>query len=94
MSGSNEWCEYHLTPRGWFKGNQKFDDGDLIRRITPTDVIITLTFSDCISFYAPLTQNVTKEKVNHNISEDELNKLYAKYGRVPDGYEEYLNKLS
>jgi hypothetical protein len=27
MSASNEWQEYHLTPRGWVPGNYKHDGG-------------------------------------------------------------------
>lgn len=84
MAGSKEWFEYHLTPRGWFIGDARFDDGDSRRRTTPSDVIITLTLTEYISCGSNLNRQITRKKVNPNISDDELSQLFKTYGEIPE----------
>jgi len=40
MSASNEWTEWHLTPRGWERGTEK-EDFRRIDRERPTDRVWT-----------------------------------------------------
>ncbi|MFT3927461.1 MAG: hypothetical protein QM778_33315 [Myxococcales bacterium] len=43
MSASNEWNEYHLTPRGWEPGSFKTDFAGIKERPTPPDRAMTCT---------------------------------------------------
>lgn len=50
MSASNEWFEYHLTPRGWFEGSDKLDFSGFTERQAPKDTFLTVCFSENVSF--------------------------------------------
>lgn len=49
MSASNEWSEYHLTPRGWEAGSEKLDFGGVTSAPTPEDRVITIREHEYIS---------------------------------------------
>jgi hypothetical protein len=42
MSLSNEWYEWHLTPRGWVIGSQKLDFGGVQLEDPPPDRVLTI----------------------------------------------------
>ena len=42
MSLSNEWWEYHLTPKGWVSGSEKLDFGSRTDVPRPEDRVLTL----------------------------------------------------
>jgi hypothetical protein len=42
MSASNEWDEYHLTPKGWVRGTEKLDFGPLKEVPPPPDRYVTV----------------------------------------------------
>ena len=42
MSASNEWTEWHLTPRGWERGTEK-EDFRRVDRDPPPDRVLTVT---------------------------------------------------
>lgn len=46
MAASNEWTEWHLTPRGWVKGSEKDDFKGLIPRETPDDCVMSAKHSE------------------------------------------------
>jgi hypothetical protein len=48
MSASNEWWEYHLTPRGWIDGTEKTDFA-LTEKAPPEDRVATYKFSEFLS---------------------------------------------
>jgi hypothetical protein len=43
MSASNEWTEWHLTPRGWERGTEKQDFGRVDRE-PPADRVLTVVY--------------------------------------------------
>lgn len=94
MSASNEWWEYHLTLDGWVEGSEKVDFAGLKEREAPAKIILTLEFHERMSsMYSPIDRWVNKRKGNYDVTNEQLNKLYEKYGRVPEGYEDYLEYL-
>ncbi len=42
MSASNEWTEWHLTPRGWIEGSEELDFGGGKKVATPADRVVTV----------------------------------------------------
>lgn len=46
MSASNEWDEYHLTPRGWEEGSSKTDFAPEKEVPPPADRVLTKRFID------------------------------------------------
>lgn len=49
MSASNEWTEYHLTPRGWERGGYQWDFGKAERPDPPTDRVMTCIYRERMS---------------------------------------------
>ena len=41
MSYSDEWTEWHLTPRGWESGTQKTDFAGIVQKAAPADRVLT-----------------------------------------------------
>lgn len=48
MSASNEWTEWHLTPRGWERGTEKSDYGR-VERDPPEDRVQTVVWTEHLS---------------------------------------------
>jgi hypothetical protein len=48
MSASNEWTEWHLTPRGWERGTEK-EDFRRIDREPPADRVQTVLYRERLS---------------------------------------------
>ncbi|PBB31178.1 hypothetical protein [Mesorhizobium sp. WSM3868] len=82
MSASNEWTEYHLTPKGWVTGTEK-TDFNLTERPRPDDAVQTVKVRDYLSsIYSSVdhTRKITWQSGDvHAIA-----KLKGKYGEAPD----------
>jgi hypothetical protein len=48
MSASNEWTQWHLTPRGWERGIEK-EDFRRVDREPPVDRVQTVTYREHLS---------------------------------------------
>jgi hypothetical protein len=48
MSASNEWTQWHLTPRGWEAGAEK-TDFNRTDRDPPADRVLTVTYKEHVS---------------------------------------------
>ena len=49
MSASHEWSLWHLTPRGWEQGSWKIDFGDVHKKETPPDRVLTCGYHEKMS---------------------------------------------
>jgi hypothetical protein len=62
MAASNEWWEYHLTPRGWEDGSSKLDSGGGERKDPPPDRVLTIRVSEYMSStFSPLERGESEE---------------------------------
>lgn len=49
MSASNEWTEWHLTPRGWESGSEMVDIGNETYKSPPADRVLTFKYCEHMS---------------------------------------------
>lgn len=49
MAASNEWTEWHLTPKGWERGSEKEDFAGLVERPRPLECVMTVVNGEKIS---------------------------------------------
>jgi len=49
MSASDEWTQWHLTPRGWECGTRKWDFGREDRE-PPSDRVLTMVYREFVGF--------------------------------------------
>jgi hypothetical protein len=85
MSLSNEWHEYHLTPRGWEEGSEKLDFAGEKPRLIPPDRVLTLRFSDyqSCSFAKP---DLSCKVVWRSKDEDAIRRLQQEHGIRPGAF--------
>ena len=79
MSASDEWWEWHLTPRGWIEGDEKLDHQPRVQRVEPpVDRVLTV----CVHDYWPSVYRrqhwVTEEF--RSADADVVNRLIEQYG--------------
>lgn len=80
MSASNEWTEWHLTPRGWIAGDTQLD-GPRYDRPTPDDRVMTCEYREFVSSpFSPLEITVTVRWVGDSARAAALE---AKFGECP-----------
>jgi len=82
MSASNEWTEWHLTPRGWERGTEKLDFGGTTDRKIPKDRVLTKKYREkSSSIYSPQEKELnTIWSSNDNIR---IQNLTKKFGECP-----------
>lgn len=82
MSASNEWTEWHLTPRGWERGSEKMD-GSLGKQLVdpPVDRVLTMQYFEWSGFGAKVQKGTNKEWRSDN--EEEIQKLLKQFGECP-----------
>lgn len=51
MSLSNEWTEWHLTPRGWERGDEKTDFGPVQTKPNPPDRVQTYRYREKLTHH-------------------------------------------
>lgn len=49
MSASNEWTEWHLTPKGWVRGSEKEDFGGIKTIPRPESCVMTALHREYLS---------------------------------------------
>lgn len=82
MSLSNEWFDYHLTPRGWEEGSCKIDFGGITEKDPPQDRVLTVHISEKqSSIYSEMQRS---SKVTFRTEDTQaLNDLIEKFGEEP-----------
>jgi hypothetical protein len=46
MSHSNEWTDWHLTPRGWERGSTRVDGAGVTEKAIPGDRVLTKRWAE------------------------------------------------
>ena len=81
MSASNEWTEWHLTPKGWVRGTEK-EDFRRIDRDPPEDRVMTVVHKQFLSsIYSKMdvsTDTTWQAKDGRAVAE-----LLKKFGPAP-----------
>jgi len=83
MSFSNEWTEWHLTPRGWETGSERTDGPGVTFKENPADRVLTYRYQEeQTSPYAKMHKGGSKswESDDKQAVED----LLKKFGPAPD----------
>lgn len=61
MSASNEWTEWHLTPRGWEMGSARVDFAGITDVPRPADAVLTERYSEVLSsMYGKMDRDVSR----------------------------------
>jgi len=82
MSASHEWCEYHLTPRGWEVGAYQWDFGKPHRPEPPSDRVLTVEVHERMS--SPFSKTTTKSATTWRSNNSaEIERLYKQFGPHP-----------
>ena len=82
MSASDEWTEWHLTPRGWERGTEHLDHGET-KRDPPDDRMATVRIGDRYASAFSKCDHFT-EHIWRSSDEKELGRLLSKYGNLPE----------
>jgi|GEM_PF-696705 len=91
MNVSEEWAEWHLTPRGWERGSRRLDgsEGKVITQL-PADAVATYRYSNDLdvsnidSIDGPdFTPSTASSKVWESADKQMVKSLLAKYGPAP-----------
>lgn len=62
MAASDEWTEWHLTPRGWERGTEKEDFKGIDRKEPPADRVMTTKYRQHMgSSFSPVKETNQKE---------------------------------
>ena len=83
MSASNEWTEWHLTPRGWEEGTGKRDFGHHTEGMTPPDRILTCRYTEYLGSMGAEWERSTTEMWRSSDSAA-VAELLKKYGPCPE----------
>lgn len=83
MSASNEWTDWHLTPRGWERGSQKCDNQPEVTKPVPVDRVLTSRFTEEVSGLGGRADRYGETTWRHE-QETKIIELLAKYGECPE----------
>jgi len=81
MSASNEWTEWHLTPRGWERGTEK-EDFRRIDREPPTDRVLTTKWIEQQG-HAYGNMHCDHQEIWRSENGDAVNNLVSVHGKSP-----------
>jgi len=83
MSASNEWTEWHLTPRGWECGTEKIDSAPTSPVPPPTDRVLTCRYHEFLgSIHSKVQRSV--DEVWRGTDEVTVASLLTKFGICPE----------
>jgi hypothetical protein len=79
----NEWTEWHLTPKGWEQGTQKYEYNTQLKEVeAPEDRLLTCRYHQNITINSVWVQRHTTEIWKH--SDQKLVKdMLEKFGDCP-----------
>jgi len=82
MSASNEWTEWHLTPKGWVRGSEKRDFSSVDRE-PPKDRVLTVVYSEFVSSsFSAMDKNL--ESTWQSTHAPTIAKFTAEFGPPPN----------
>lgn len=82
MAASNEWFDYHLTPRGWELGSHKTDCGAPVSIEPPADRVMSIHVAERMS--SPFSKLDRTESVSYRTDDQEtLERLINRFGDSP-----------
>jgi hypothetical protein len=85
VSASNEYFDYHLTPRGWVDGDESKDFVGETKRSVPSDRELTVRFSERMSsVYSDMERNL--RVIWHSGNREEVSRLISNFGYPPHPY--------
>ncbi len=83
MAASNEWTEWHLTPKGWVSGSTRVDSVGVTSAAPPDDRVLTVSYREHLSSSYSRLERLSTEK--WRASDDALvQRLLARWGPPPD----------
>lgn len=82
MSASDEWTMWHLTPRGWEKGDSETDFNSFDRPI-PDDRVQTVEYRELVASSSSGLQ-VTNDEIWSNKDGAAIKALTRKFGDAPN----------
>lgn len=83
MAASNEWTEWHLTPRGWERGSKKTDFKGVTRKDKPTDSVMCMCYAEYAGYMVASSYRESLEET-WRLDDDELvAKLLNEFGEAP-----------
>jgi hypothetical protein len=83
MSFSNEWTEWHLTPRGWESGSERVDGQGLSAKDPPPDRVLTYRWSEVqTSGFGKMHRTLDKKWESEDA--DAIKALLGKFGQPPN----------
>lgn len=81
MVASDEWTEWHLTPRGWERGSEKIDLGKVVSREAPSDRVMTARYAVVLGH--PVPQVNTVLTVWESADDQMVRSLMDRFGPTP-----------
>jgi hypothetical protein len=82
MSASDEWTEYHLTPRGWEMGSDRVDGQGTTLKDPPADRVVTVRWREYLgSVYGKMKKY--HEDVWESDDKAAIGELRRKFGDPP-----------
>lgn len=82
MSASNEWTEWHLTPRGWEEGTCKTDSA-LTEVAPPDDRVLTMKYKEYLSSRFS-NADIGSNQIWRSPDGNRVNELLAQFGPCPN----------
>jgi hypothetical protein len=82
MGLSNEWTEWHLTPRGWESRSNRVDIANITEKPPPADRVLTCRYQEVqSSMYSAMETNVSELWRSSN--EQLVASLLVTFGNCP-----------
>jgi hypothetical protein len=83
MSASDEWAEWHLTPRGWEPGDVKLDVVGVEKGPLPADRVLTCCYNEHMgSAFSKLRKSVSEKWRSEDTTA--VSALLRKFGNCPE----------
>ena len=83
MAASKEWTEWHLTPRGWERGSEMVDVGNLTEVAPPPDRVLSHKYREIMSSGYSAGTDRYNEEIWRGDDEAQIAKLLKEHGAAP-----------
>jgi hypothetical protein len=81
---SNEWQEYHLTPRGWVSGSHREDSVGVTNVEAPPDRVLTTRYTEYLGTMFGGKWKRDSEEMWRSPDETSIEELLQKFGPAPE----------
>ncbi len=82
MAASNEWTEWHLTPRGWERGSERDDSKGVTRRDKPAGSVMCVCYGEYAGYMVASSYRKSLEET-WRLDDESVSELLNKYGEAP-----------